>query len=1097
LKKQILLILMLLLMPFSFSHAASELLGHVLYYYSGSSVVIQTSPSGAEWIPGQKCGANYKKNEGINYLGKQNKKDDGCSVCFASNGEYLNHTLGTIVPPTDYKILSTIANAFERNLSLGTIYFSNPVVYQCSNGSFYNVMNVYFDTTEYVNLKIIGGEGDAYINGECTREKTFPKGSNPTVDFLEWSGETVTQVLINGIPSKPEFPQSIYLEKDTVVKITTQKQPITPKVEIYDANGNLVTNTQMLSDQAVTIKDTSQYLSDPLNNLSTNYSGNNRIWQIWDDNLNDYITLYRHDVYNDGDKETLFTDESFQKYIPADNKAYTYRVVHYHVYDNEVVLPVNSDMHVMANAWIGARIPDPGTGTDPSSITADFKIFYTAANSNTPQDVTDKNWTNPATLLSVKLKPNDLDKLDASKIKWETANKNIKITPSTDGTATALIPSNTRIEFSMYYDTNPPVQHATYFSNSSITEMTSVSSEFRIKHNEKDVTDIEWESASDAQQVTLIPEDLTQTSYYWEYKDLTMATWNPLPNGQSNQKQPTFKVSYNKYYTFKLTVNKGTSKELSATHTTIMLPPDNPLKVDVTLSTPAEYNIHDIPDGEDVYVTPVHITLKPNFPEGFVLDNTWHWEVWLTGQNNRINETKYLLLNADTYNENAPDNYIYNTIDDTQFNTLPNSSYFTYKSLPYTTTEITIPYWRTDKDPGRRIIFEAYARLVCNDGRMSDYDTYASFTLLVDKVSPPPSPEEFKEYITSIDELYPEYPDDNAAIVEAGSSIPFSADISKTNSITISANKDILAQSGYTNSGTNTKFKTDIQLKSTGDYDDGKDYNLLTITGHHINGIHTATQQLKIKPNWYIGKKYPTGGGGGGSDPDPTPDDDGNPNNGNKDESALRVISTRDLRWQSLFSNGALNWGLSTANATTKPLLPNDVKINGVSISPIKTGYAVEFTFDTTKVFNEKPDDNIQINVSFKKNGTSINNNRLYYQNTYGGEFKSLDKHYTSFNLDTDANAKKVFNITKTTRADGGARYKFVYYLPGTLKVDKAQPQTGDRLDVYFNISARRGTTEYFNYNSLASKLYKGWSGWVFSYDLTRNNLQDIGNNAN
>jgi len=293
-------------------------------------------------------------------------------------------------------------------------------------------------------------------------------------------------------------------------------------------------------------------------------------------------------------------------------------------------------------------------------------------------------------------------------------------------------------------------------------------------------------------------------------------------------------------------------------------------------------------------------------------------------------------------------------------------------------------------------------------------------------------------------------------------------------------------------------------LSKTGDYDknvNGIGINEIDVKALYPYSIHKALQTIYISPNWYIGKKYPTGGGG--SDPDPTPEDSKPSIPGNDDDSALKIVSVRDLRWQNIVNNYKPKWGLSTANKN-KPLLnPYNVTLGGstVDISKLKTGYAVEFTFDITEAFCKYGDHNIQIDVDFAKNGKMIaekdESKLLQYRESYGAAPKTLDSYYRAFNLNNDAHKSK-FLVTETKRnSDGGATYKFVYYVPSTLFVnDGTALKADDRLDIYFNISARRGSTEYFSYNKLAKDLY-GWNGWVFSYDLTKSNLQDIGSNAN
>ena len=345
----------------------------------------------------------------------------------------------------------------------------------------------------------------------------------------------------------------------------------------------------------------------------------------------------------------------------------------------------------------------------------------------------------------------------------------------------------------------------------------------------------------------------------------------------------------------------------------------------------------------------------------------------------------------------------------------------------------------------------------------------------------------------------------NPNIYEPGDDLELKMNIAYAENVKLDTDRSILNGdknwSGNTPSTLITDYNPILNLSTTGDYDghNGKvGYNKIDITALYPSSIHRALQSIYISPNWYIGTT------GEGSDPDTKPDDSKSSIPGNDDNSALKIVSVRDLRWQNIVNNYKPKWGLSTANKN-KPLLnPYNVTLGGstVDISKLKTGYAVEFTFDITEAFYKYSDlHNIQIDVDFAKNGKMIDekdeSKLLQYRESYGAAPKTLDSYYRAFNLNNDAHNSK-FLVTETERnSDGGATYKFVYYVPSTLFVnDGTTLKADDRLDIYFNISARLGSTEYFSYNKLASKLY-GWNGWVFSYDLTRSNLEDLGYNAN
>jgi len=1330
LKKKLLLILLLILIPFSFASADDkDLLGHILW----NGTTLQTSPSGAKWIPNQSCKQTYLKNEGLDYLGNLNKAGQTCGVCTASGSTITQankRVYETPAIPSKYDV----ARAFGYADQAENIYIdsNSAQVYECSNDSHYNVMNVYLiknppkynlnvqacsccggsgrvsidnehPTRSYDSIEAIPGPTLHYIhyqpnsgsvvtritdsnapqlqnahsdlsiaypadmgNSDRTITVHFAKApqlkvqictsccdgsgrvsidnENPTKTFenivatpganyyihFQPDGSVVTRITDSNAPQLQNAHNNLsvaYLvnmgTSDRTITVHFKKIIVKADAEIYDSAGGIITGNKLTYDQLITVKDLSTYTkptSNPYISTTEKYGSNpNRIWRMWNPEYPDGWQPITRTIIEANHAQAIsagitipagnnlqydgsgnLVNESFYYYSTSAQTEHAFQILYSATYDT--IIDFSSVIHDEASVF-----------TSDDYRTADFKIFYTPANSNTPQDktdeksigwvensptltvklvpndlstldindikwldsnpkvnieknsdgtatatidsvtpmttfymqyggntssptshytgykvppppnyydfeikyndtpVTDINWSNSDSSLTVKLVPKNLETLDKNKIKWLESTPNVPITPNGDGTANAIIDSRVKTTFYMEYDGHTP-DHWTHYSDS-VSYL-----DFIIKYDNNDVTDItNWESDTTPQTVKLIPNSFDFSSYYWEYKTPS-TVYQAFPDNQANIMQPEFKIDYNTEYTFRLTVNNGLTK----THYTQMIPPQNPLGISlgITLTTPAEFNIHGISE-DYVKIDNIKINLTPYIPNTITLDDTWKWKVWLVGKNNKPSEPSALLLD-DTYSIAKYSTNFSGSIYDYKDSQNIDAWLSTY-TLPHSDRTVNVSYWYSQKEE-KLILFTAYACLVQTDasGNILNESACAfsnSSTLLIDTATTPPSPTDYQEYITSINNLGPELVSDNP-VFDAGTSIPFTADISETNSITVSANKDILAQSKYSNFGDNDKFKTGLKLKSEGDYDNGKEYNELTITSHHINSTHSATQKLRIKPNWFIGR--PTGGGGGGggggSDPDPSPNDPNGTDPGNSDQSALRIISTRDLRWQSLFKDGALNWGLSTANANTKPLLPNDITISGTKVSPIKTGYAVEFTFDVTKTFYEKANHNVQINVSFKRtnalnsarNTSTLTPTRLKYQNTYGSSFKDLSdtdsKYFTSFNLNNDENDedKKKFNVTKTKRADGGATYKFIYYLPGTLKIDGDPAVAGDQLNVYFDITAN-ASPAYFNYNDLAGKLYCSksdgnydkWNGWVFSYDLTKSNLQDLGNNAN
>lgn len=1086
-KKHFLLVLLLLLiMPFSHASVEKQLLGHILY---ADGINTHVSPMGVAFTPGKSCGAHYTDSAWANKW--DYPTGASCAVCSAPGYNSSNPLAVGVSAFYQNEMLRKANEIYASYLSKGTIKLEGFKAYHCDNDSQYNIANVYFypKATSYsLTVKSVGG-GTAYIGKQGVTSITATPNNKYSITLSHAPGFKVTKIVDNGNSKANQFVNSTKYDvtmgtANREITVTFEAIKVEPKIEIRDKDGN-TRNGETIKNQTITVKDLSTYLLPGSEDKTYYGKDTNRGWKKWSGNAwSEYLTY--NDIYKNGNNSRL-TDESFT-YTPSENEtSVAFQVTHAYEHNKPII---GNTKLVYAAENVKFNI---------TAIEVDFNIFYTPTTSTTPQDVTDKLWSNSAEKLTVTLRPTNLSELDPSKINWYCYDTTIKVTKNEDGTATSTIPREKQTTFLMSYN-NSPIEHWTQFDSSPILSHP----DFEIKHGETPVTNTEWASDKTPQTVKLIPFE-EYPSYYWEYKTPDSG-YKPLPNNQANLKEPSFVVEYKIKYEFKLTV-----KDKTATHDTLMTPSpsigdpitkNNIPQVGVTITSPKEVNIHNIPADESVRITPITITLKPILPEGLTINiDDWHWEVWLTGQNNLPDDSskpyqnlEYLLLDANNYSLTAPDNYkVTHNFDISEDNQI------TYTNLSCSNQTLKIPFWLTERDVGRQIIFRAYARLVSNDGTTSNYDIATSYTLLIDEFTTPNigDIESYKEYITSIDELSPELDSANKTpVFDSGTHIPFTADVSQTSSISVSANKDILANSHYKNSGSDSQFAANLELTLKGDYDDNKTYNIITIRGEQQNSHHSATQLLKIKPNWFVGEEEIPGDNGGGSDPDPKPNDNNGSNPGNSDESALRIISTRDLRWQSLFKNGALNWGLSTANGTTKPLLPNDISINGMKISPIKTGYAVEFTFDITKTFAEKSDHNVQIDVTFKKNGKDVTS-QLYYQDTYGGTFKALDNYYKHFNLNNSSDKTK-FNITETKHADGTATYKFLYYVPGTLKVNKAQPSAGDQLDVYFTIRAMRGNTEYFNYNTMAAdRLYNGWNGWIFSYDLTKSNLQDVGYNAN
>ena len=165
-----------------------------------------------------------------------------------------------------------------------------------------------------------------------------------------------------------------------------------------------------------------------------------------------------------------------------------------------------------------------------------------------------------------------------------------------------------------------------------------------------------------------------------------------------------------------------------------------------------------------------------------------------------------------------------------------------------------------------------------------------------------------------------------------------------------------------------------------------------------------------------------------------------------------------------------------------------------VDISKLKTGYAVEFEFDVTKEFMAHNSRNIRIDVSFSKNN-------IKYRKSYGATPESLPGYFRTFKLRNDSEATKAFSITENKHADGSATYRFVYYLPPTIcNSDGSSFGFGEELKIYFNVTMMKDGLDYFNYNNFVGDFYgygSKWNGHVFTYNLNKTNLEDLGSNAN
>ena len=949
-----------------------------------------------------------------------------------------------------------------------------------------------------------------------------------TCNGVEMGGDYLTDFKYVTMDEDKEFV--ITLEEytvDVIPKIDIRTLSSTSIVEKEHLSGTSIYEKQTLPGTSINKDQLTKAQLIEVHDLSTHQASNekeetlygsnpNRIWNYWDEGTRSWKILKKSHIYKNlmsapEKLKTAFaqhtidaynideplTDENFpfcvyEEYTEYEvlKREYAFQVVHSAKYDEPIGSdPNDSSTHVYASGYVYYD-------EEPRPELPDFKIFYTPYAPEGLISVTDEIYKYGSYRNTVYLIPNKLEELDPNKITWSTPNKKIEIIPNPDGTATAEIityksgsMASDKVYFYMTYEGFSPRDHWVQFFKSGSGDPSSgdptnpSTCDFEIIHKDDILTEItDWESTENTLNVNLVT-DKDYDTYYWEYMTPTSA-YAPLPNGQTTKATPEFALEHNKLYTFKLVVNKGTSTETFKTHTTQIIPLPNELQVKVTMSSPAEYNIHDIPEGSKVKVAPIKINLKPNFPSSTVINpDDWHWEVWLTGQNNLEGAQPWLLVSADDYDSNNPEDYEYLTTNDfiipeaNQLTldkvTINGSQYapYTYKELPYETTTITIPYWETDRDPDRLIIFDAYARLVCKDGRASDVNNYTSYTLLVDAT---PSPT-YKEYIASIDNLAPEN-----IIVEAGSSIPFTADASQINSIIVSANKDILTQPEYPNAGTATEFKANIQLTATGDYDDGKKYNLLTIKGMNTSNTHTATQQFIIRPNWYIEPPSTT------------------------TSSPLKIISVRDMRWQTLY-NRPSDFSASTKfslyenfgdkNLLTPVYLNNatgysNTNNGGVDISKLKTGYAVEFELKVTDVFANYLKNDRNAKITIKTNANSLG---LTYPQHPTGSLAD----YSTIELSKKTAEDSTYKF-QVKQSNNYKTWKFIYYLPPTVKSTSSNTEATLK---FTEIIADNNKGSTFNWMDLVktpnSGLKYNWGGKVFTYDLTKNNLQDLGSNAN
>ena len=167
-RKKILLILILLLLPFSIASAEKVLLGHIRH--SITQGYIRISPKGVPLnVNGLHCNKVYTQNDiqseakCLMTYGTSLHDHTVSETCHACNGAIFGSQLTTTFElPNE----SLVAQAF--NISNATITYEDYKAYACSNGLKTALMNVYATyppTTATIKMQVVGGEGTGYVWG--------------------------------------------------------------------------------------------------------------------------------------------------------------------------------------------------------------------------------------------------------------------------------------------------------------------------------------------------------------------------------------------------------------------------------------------------------------------------------------------------------------------------------------------------------------------------------------------------------------------------------------------------------------------------------------------------------------------------------------------------------------------------------------------------------------------------------------------------------------------------------------------------------------------------------------------------------------------
>ena len=582
------------------------------------------------------------------------------------------------------------------------------------------------------------------------------------------------------------------------------------------------------------------------------------------------------------------------------------------------------------------------------------------------------------------------------------------------------------------------------------------------------VTDKIWEKIENTTVVKLEPSDETKRTtsrYTWNYKESEEESYQFL----SNDVSPSYTIEKGKTYYFQL-ITGGGKEEV---HYTGIIS-STALSPYVNINSPSAIDLTSVTDEV------IDIPIKIHNLEYLISEEGIEFIDEETGEVETIEFTTVIPENWEISligeNLDGGDKYILKSDGTSELYT--STSNPTIDEHPLGTSSIDFN-WRTNissvtTSTSKTLKFTVNAKLNTNIGQFIVEDS--SETILY-KSGGTSLSGNYPINITVINNLSP----DNEKVIEAGNTFTLDLDHAYTDNLELSAESNIF--SGGTKDLTISPAGT-VTLAATGNYDTGTNVNKIHVTANHPDGTHSANQTITIKPNWIFDPDPPGGGSSGGSGGD----------------TALKLISTRDMRWQNYYNQYRAPYNIKEG-VLLKPLYRNYQtgsystisSAASVDISQLKMGYAVELRLELTDLMSNYIKNNngrIEIKVKTKVDGNDVT---MKYRNN-SGEHGIGD--YQTIVLSKNTPHKDKFLV----KHDGNYKnWTFIHYLPSTSYIAVGD-NSKKTVDIYFDsiiaYEDNTNTKPLFNYIDLAKSKYN-WNGHVYTYRTDVNNLQDLGYNAN